>query len=125
MRKSIIFTLIVVIGFYLTGYAFADDKALESEIYYDKNTGLEWLAGPDKPTNWNEAKKWVRSLADISDGGWRMPTIEMLKTLYNKAGKCNIKPFLKPLDVGYGLEKPRIPLRLGAMTTLTHAVAAY
>ena len=95
MRKSIIFTLIVVIGFYLTGYAFADDKALESEIYYDKNTGLEWLAGPDKPTNWNEAKKWVRSLADISDGGWRMPTIEELKTLYHKAGKCNIKPFFK------------------------------
>ncbi|HAY40063.1 MAG TPA: hypothetical protein DCY53_12470 [Desulfobacteraceae bacterium] len=27
MRKPIIFTLIVVIGFYLTGYAFADDKA--------------------------------------------------------------------------------------------------
>jgi len=27
MRKPIIFTLVVVIGFYLTGYAFADDKA--------------------------------------------------------------------------------------------------
>ena len=34
-------------------------KALESAIYYDKNTVLEWLAGPDKPTNWYDAKKWV------------------------------------------------------------------
>ena len=34
-------------------------KALESAVYYDKNTGLEWLAGSDKATNWYDAKKWV------------------------------------------------------------------
>ena len=70
-------------------------KALESAVFYDKNTGLEWLAGPDKPTNWNDAKKWVESLTAVAGGGWRMPTMEELKTLYQKGEKCNIKPFLK------------------------------
>ena len=95
MRKSIIFTLVVAIGFCLTGYVFANDKALESEIYYDKNTGLEWLAGPDKPTNWYDAKKWVESLTAVAGGGWRMPTMEELRTLYQKREKCNIQPVFK------------------------------
>ena len=69
-------------------------KALESTIYYDKKMGLEWLAGPDKPTNWYVAKKWVLSLHDFAGGGWRMPTIEELTTLYQKGEKCHIKPFL-------------------------------
>ncbi|MBW2449742.1 MAG: DUF1566 domain-containing protein [Deltaproteobacteria bacterium] len=95
MRKSIIFTLVVVIGFCLTGYVFADDKALESAIYNDNDTGLEWLVGPDKPTSWNDAKKWVESLTAVAGGGWRMPTMEELKTLYQKREKCNIKTELK------------------------------
>jgi hypothetical protein len=69
-------------------------KALESTVYYDKKMGLEWLAGPDKPTSWYDAKKWVLSLHDFAGGGWRMPTIEELKTLWQKGDKCNIKPFL-------------------------------
>ena len=95
MRKSMIFTLVVVIGFCLTGYAFADDKALESAIYYDNNTGLEWLAGPDKATNWYDAKKWVESLTAVAGGGWRMPTMKELRTLWQKREKCHIRPFLK------------------------------
>ena len=95
MRKSMIFTLVVVIGFCLTGYAFAEDKALESAIYYDNKTGLEWLAGPDKPTNWYDAKKWVESL-NVAGGGWRMPTRKELKALYKMgAGKRNMTPLLK------------------------------
>lgn len=69
-------------------------KALESAVYYDKRMGLEWLAGPDKPTNWFDAKKWVLSLYDFAGGGWRMPTLEELKTLWQKGEKCNIKPNL-------------------------------
>lgn len=95
MRKSIIFTLVVVIGFCLTGYAFADDKTLESAVYYDENTNLDWLAGPDKPTNWYDAKKWVESLTAVAGGGWRMPTMEELKTLYQKREKCSINPVIK------------------------------
>ena len=95
MRKSMIFALVVLIGFCLTGYAFADDKALESAVYHDKNTGLEWLAGPDKPTNWYDAKKWVESLTDVAGGGWRMPTKKELQTLYLMGEKCHINPLFK------------------------------
>ncbi len=70
-------------------------KALESEVFYNKNTGLEWLAGPDKPTHWYDAQKWVESLTAVAGGGWRMPTREELKTLYQKREKCNIKSLLK------------------------------
>ena len=50
-----------------------------------KNTtpGLEWIAGPDRDTTWDQARNWIQSLAN--DGsGWRMPTIQELKTLYQK-----------------------------------------
>ena len=69
-------------------------KSLESTVYYDKKMGLEWLAGPDKSTNWYDAKKWVLALHDFAGGGWRMPTMEELKTLWQKGEKCNMKPFL-------------------------------
>ncbi|MGB2929403.1 MAG: DUF1566 domain-containing protein [Desulfobacterales bacterium] len=70
-------------------------KALESAVYCDKDTGLEWIAGPDKATNWYDAKKWVESLTADSGGDWRMPTRKELETLYQKGEKCHIKPFLK------------------------------
>jgi len=69
--------------------------AYASGVVYDKNTGLEWFAGPDENTKWNQAKAWVESL-NIAKGGWRMPTREELKTLYKKgAGKRNMTPLLK------------------------------
>ena len=64
-------------------------------VVYDKNTGLEWIAGPDKDTSWNDAKKWVENLT-VSGGGWRMPTRKELETLYKPgAGKRNMTPLLK------------------------------
>jgi hypothetical protein len=70
-------------------------KALESAVYYDENTNLEWLAGPDRNTNWTEAKKWVESL-NVAGGGWRMPTRKELKTLYQEGvGTHNMTPLLK------------------------------
>ena len=70
-----------------TGYGDSDDA-----IVKDPNTGLEWKAGPDRDTNWYEAKSWVKSLG----GGWRMPTLDDLAGLYKKgAGPRNIAPQLK------------------------------
>ena len=69
--------------------------AYASGVVYDKKTGLEWFAGPDRDTTWNEAKAWVESL-NVAGGGWRMPTREELKTLYQKgAGTRNMTPLLK------------------------------
>ncbi len=64
-------------------------------VVYDKNTGLEWFAGPDKETNWNRAKSWVENLTVVG-GGWRLPTIKELKALYEKdVGTRNMTPLLK------------------------------
>jgi hypothetical protein len=67
----------------------------ESGVVYDKNANLEWYAGPDRKTNWYDAKKWVENL-NVAGGGWRMPTRQELKTLYKKgAGESNMTPLLK------------------------------
>ncbi len=55
--------------------------AYATGVVYDKNTGLEWMAGPDKDTYWNEARSWVEALT-VAGGGWCMPTCEELRTLY-------------------------------------------
>ena len=67
-------------------------NALKSAIYGDISTNLEWLAGPDKPTNFHDAQKWIDSLTVVDGGGWRMPTIRELQTLRKTR---NITPLLK------------------------------
>jgi hypothetical protein len=69
--------------------------AYATGVVYDKKTGLEWVAGPDRDTTWNKAKRWVENL-NVAGGGWRMPTRAELKTLYKKgAGSRNMTPILK------------------------------
>ncbi|RPH50520.1 MAG: DUF1566 domain-containing protein [Desulfobacteraceae bacterium] len=64
-------------------------------VVRDSQSGLEWYAGPDKDTDWNDAKNWVAGLK-IDGGGWRMPTINELKGLYQKgAGSRNMSPLLE------------------------------
>jgi serine/threonine-protein kinase len=50
----------------------------------DKRTNLEWMVGPDRNTTWPEARQWVTQLGACG-GGWRMPTIEEIRSLYNPA----------------------------------------
>jgi hypothetical protein len=75
-----------------------DDKWLvvyNNSVVKDKKTGLEWYAGHDRDTNWYEAKRWVENL-NVAGGGWRMPTIKELKTLYQEGtGTHNMPPLLK------------------------------
>lgn len=54
-----------------------------SEKPKDTKPGLEWVAGPDRDTTWDQARSWVQNLS-VDGGGWRMPTLEELKTLYQK-----------------------------------------
>ena len=69
--------------------------AYANGIVKDTNTGLEWKVGPNKHTNWNEARSWVQSL-NLDGGGWRMPTIDELEGLYKKgSGSRNMTSLLK------------------------------
>jgi len=70
-------------------------EKLESGVMRDTKTGLDWYAGPDKNTGWDDAKGWVANLM-VDGGGWRMPTLEELKSLYQKgAGPRNMTSLLK------------------------------
>ena len=74
--------------------------AYANGIVKDTNTGLEWKVGPDKDTNWDEARSWVQSL-NLDGGGWRMPTTDELKTLYKKGPVPeNMTPLLKTTGLG-------------------------
>jgi len=71
--------------------------AYANGIVRDTKTGLDWIAGPDKETDWFEAKQWVENLT-VAGGGWRMPTLNELKTLYQKGlGTRNMTPLLKTI----------------------------
>jgi|GEM_PF-3416008 len=75
----------------------AGDQFIKYKTGVVKNTqtGLEWVAGPDRNTKWGDAKKWVESL-NVDGGGWRMPTWGELRTLYQKdTGTRNMTPFLE------------------------------
>ncbi len=66
-----------------------------SGIIYDQHTGLEWYVGPDIDTTWKEGCNWVENLT-VQGGGWRMPTLAELKTLYQEGvGTRNLHPIFR------------------------------
>ena len=70
-------------------------EKLVSGVVRDKESGLDWYAGPDKNIDWDDAKKWVEGLK-IDGGGWRMPIRTELNGLYQKgAGSRNMTPLLE------------------------------
>ena len=95
-------------------------------VIWDTKTYLEWVAGPDKNTTWNQAKSWVANLT-VDGGGWRMPTISELKGIYQKkVGTRNMDPFLKTTGWNVWSSETRsslMPLgfyfKLGVVTTAT------
>ena len=64
-----------------------------SGIVYDTKTGIEWYAGPDQRTSWEQAMNWVASLS-VDGGGWRMPTQFLLASLYHIGDGVNNITFL-------------------------------
>ena len=73
--------------------------AYANGIVRDTKTGLEWKVGPERDTNWNEARSWVQSLK-IDGGGWRMPTLDELESLYREgSGDHNMTPLLKASSI--------------------------
>jgi hypothetical protein len=59
-------------------------------IVYDTQTGLEWVVSSQGNLMNDSAKRWVSELT-IDGGGWRMPSEDELKSLYQKgAGTRNM-----------------------------------
>jgi hypothetical protein len=64
-------------------------------VITDSATGLEWYVGLDRDTTWRYAKSWVEQRKE-GGGGWRMPTIAELKTLYQPgADPKNMDPIFQ------------------------------
>ena len=69
-----------------TGYLWwAESKptVYQRRVITDTKTGLQWCVGPDRDTNWNEAKSWAENLT-VAGGGWRLPTLDELEGIYEK-----------------------------------------
>ncbi|MBU1108578.1 MAG: DUF1566 domain-containing protein [Candidatus Riflebacteria bacterium] len=47
-------------------------------IISDRQTGLQWLEGPDTDISWKDGQKWIKKISD----GWRTPEIAELKSLF-------------------------------------------
>jgi hypothetical protein len=61
-------------------------------IITDRDTRLEWHVGPDLDITWKEAKKWAAKLS-VWGGGWRLPTRQELRQLYQPGlGTRNLDP---------------------------------
>ena len=70
-------------------------EKLASGVVRDKESGLDWYAGPDKNISCDDSIGWVAGLR-VDGGGWRMPTLEELKGLYQKgAGSRNMTSLLE------------------------------
>lgn len=69
----------------------AEDKAKQKEarfiknpngVIVDRKTNLKWIEEPTgKYFTWTNAKKWAESLT-VDNGGWTLPTLKELATLY-------------------------------------------
>ncbi len=56
---------------------------LKDGVIYDSELGLQWAPAPDRTMNHYQAEEYVRSLS-LAGGGWRLPTRDELKSLYDK-----------------------------------------
>jgi len=64
-------------------------------VIMDSMTGLEWVMGPDKDINYQEAMTWVKG-CNTAGGGWRMPKVAELRGLSVQGlGQLNMDPAFK------------------------------
>lgn len=63
---------------------YSDERFMKYDngVITDQKTRMEWHIGPEK-INLHEAKGWAANLT-TDGGGWRLPTLEELKGIYQK-----------------------------------------
>jgi tetratricopeptide (TPR) repeat protein len=65
--------------------------SLEDGVIYDSQLGLEWAPSNRQVLNHYQAEGYARDLS-LAGGGWRLPTREELKSLYDKSKPGNVDP---------------------------------
>jgi hypothetical protein len=67
----------------------------DNGVITDRVTGLDWYVGPSQNNTWHQAKAWAENLT-VAGGGWRLPTRQELKDLYQKgASRINMDPLFQ------------------------------
>jgi len=69
----------------------ADDKrfTLKDGVIYDSQLGIQWTPAPDRTMNHYQAEKYASELS-LAGGGWHLPTIEQLKSLFDPSKRGGI-----------------------------------
>ena len=64
----------------------ADDTrfTLKDGVIYDSALRLQWAPAPDRAMNHYQAEEYSRNLS-LAGGGWRLPTMEELSSLYDES----------------------------------------
>ena len=75
-------------------------------VITDSVTNLQWLPGPNRDTDYEQAKHWFASRT-MAGGGWRMPTREELKTLYDPSLEDHISPLFETASGRWLWAEPR------------------
>jgi tetratricopeptide (TPR) repeat protein len=65
--------------------------SLEDGVIYDSQLGLEWAPSDGQVLNHYQAEGYARGLS-LAGGGWRLPTRDELKSLYDKTKPGNVDP---------------------------------
>ena len=67
-----------------------------SGVITDSRTGLHWYVGPDRNTDWYDAKGWVNGLS-VAGGGWRMPSRSELKGISQNGARSSGLKYLSAI----------------------------
>lgn len=57
-------------------------KLSKDGVITDPRTNLEWATDPGRIMTWDEANQYAQGLS-LAGGGWRLPSLEELRTLYD------------------------------------------
>ena len=89
---------LILLSFVSVLYA-ADDKrfALKDGVIDDSKLGLQWAPAPDRPMNHYQADEYARNLR-LAGGGWRLPTVSELKSVYDKTRPGGADPMFHVSD---------------------------
>ena len=74
--KKVLIVILIVLSFTCIAYAGQD-------VIDDPAAGLQWMKAPDQDTTWDQAENYAKYLT-AGGGGWRLPTVAELKSLYNR-----------------------------------------
>jgi hypothetical protein len=95
-RSPAIFAFVMLFGL-VVGVATANSAGAKGVVWKDLKTGLTWQVSPTGgPMKWAAAKSHCARLKLGDSGGWRLPTIDELRSLIRgcpatqKGGYCGV-----------------------------------